>query len=114
MGKKIVAFFKRFIIPVIGAISFIVSFIASIWMHDKVYGDAGTSFSKLRGGPAIGTALVSLASFANVEALRTQAESESRCMTMNEILLGLTMAFLSVGAGVLGADMRRGWKKENK
>ena len=102
------AYFKRFVIIFIGLISFIVSFIVSIWLHEKVYGKNAPSFARLRGGPAIGTALVSLSSFANIEALRSQSDK----LTTNDIILGESMAFLSVGAGVLAADMRRGWKGE--
>ena len=109
MGKKTVAYFKRSMIIFIGLVSFIVSFIVSIWLHEKVYGKNAPSFARLRGGPAIGTALVSLSSFANIEALRAQYDNG---LTTNDIILGESMAFLSVGAGVLAADMRRGWKGE--
>ena len=100
-------YFKRFVIIIMGVVSFTVSFVVSVWMHPRVYSEEASSFSRLRGGPAVGTAISFVTAFANLEALRMQAK---KCLSTNEIILGLAMAFLSVGSGVLGADMWRSWK----
>ena len=101
-------FFKQFSVIIIGAISCAASFIASTLMYERVYGKNAPSFARLRGGPAIGTALGFLSAFVNLEALRVQKKE----LSTNDFILALSMAFLSIGAGVLFADMRRGWKKE--
>ena len=106
------AFFKRYPIIIISIASCVVSFAVSIWMHDKVYGKKSPSFARLRGGPAVGTALGFAATFVNLEALRVQADP--KCLSTNEIILAESMAFLSVGSGVILADMRRGWKGKEK
>lgn len=104
------AYFKRFIVIIIGIVAFVISFAVSTWMHPRVYSTEASTFSRLRGGPAVGTMLAFLVAFANLEALRSLACE--RCLTTNEFILAESMAFLSVGSGVLGADMRRSWKKE--
>ena len=77
-------------------------------MHPRIYSEAASPFSRLRGGPGVGVALSFVAAFTNLEILRQRY----RRMTTDNLLLGLCLAFIATGAGVISADMWRSWKEK--
>lgn len=107
--RRIVAYFKQLALIIISVIGFAISFAVSVWMYPHIYNRRASKFSKLRGGPGIGLTLAFINAFANLETLRIQARK--KCLSTNDFILALSLSFLSVGAGVLAADMWRGWSK---
>ena len=107
-----VVYFKQLSLVIISIIFAIISFCVSMLLHPYIYRDEASDFSRLRGGPAVGVSLAFINSFANLEALRVQAKG--RCLSTNDFILALTLSMLSAAAGVLGADMFRGWNKKGE
>lgn len=77
-------------------------------MHPRIYSDDSPEFARLRGGPGVGVALAFLGAFTNLEILRQRKKR----LSTDHLLEGLSLAFLATLAGVLSADMWRGWREE--
>jgi len=71
-----------------------------------MYTNKSSTFSKVRGGPAVGVALTLLSAFIGLEAMRYKYKK----LTTDGIIQSLSSAFVSVGSGVICADMWRKWK----
>lgn len=91
----------------LGAFWYVVSFAFSVFLYPLIYKHDSSAFSKLRGGPAIGTALAFLSSYSSLELLRVRGKGGSEGN-----LFSLMFGFVAVGAGVITADLWRSVRGE--
>ncbi len=88
-----------------GFVSFVVSFLSSILLYPIMYTRKASTFSKLRGAPAVGVMILLFSLQANSEILRRKKQCD-----FEHNLLSSLLAFVSVGSGIISADLVRSIK----
>jgi len=88
---------------------YLVSVIVSLLVHPRIYHEQSSRFAKLRGGPAIGTALVIIVAVIKRQYIREEGAGDESTTD----LLAMLWAAVEVAAGVFTADLLRGWQLNN-